>query len=144
MRASPGYLYGLALISRTCARELTQNHGLRRRAEDGILDAGIGAVRGICDPLVSECTSNDMQIKEELTAAIGSRAQVTGEALACPLPPGAAHDERTARVLPNHRRLCGRQPCSSFTVRWWCSLSSLITPPERACDKKNQKHDKPV
>lgn len=80
MKLSRGYLLGLALIPLTRARESTPSDGPgRRRAQEDILDAGLSAVHGLCDPLVSECTSNDMDIKEELVEGLGANSHVTGE-----------------------------------------------------------------
>ena len=80
MKVSRGYiLLGLTVTPHTLASRDPRSHGLRNRTQDNILHAGIGAVRGICDPLESECASNDMHIKEDINTALRLKSKVTGE-----------------------------------------------------------------
>lgn len=73
-------LLGLAFAPHTLARhELPAIRGLRRRAQDNILDAGIGAVRSICDPAVSECASADMHMKVDIGTSLLAKSLGTGE-----------------------------------------------------------------
>ena len=143
MMVSRRYLFGLALVSLACARELTESHGLLRRTQEDIPHAGIGAVRGICDPLVTECASNDMQIKEEIAAVLGSKSHVAGESYAL----SKRNQYHTTRVLEHHRLLYAASclerslPCLDYILLRWARVhmqlfihtSSLENSVFRAC-----------
>lgn len=69
--------------------------------EQRIPDAGVDAVRPICDPLVSECFSSDEQVQDELIIALEADGLTTGErGLYYGIPGlGTANQERTRPQL---------------------------------------------
>ena len=128
MMVSRRFFFVLALIPLACPRELTQSHGQRRRAQDNVLHAGIGDVRDICDPLASECISNDMKIKEEIAAVVGSKSHLTGESYAS----SRRNQGHTTRVMEHHRLpysascLAGSLPCLGLFFSSLCASSHSV------------------